>query len=200
MLIELELHISYFFFFFIHPSHWTHLSSSIQQEGHLILFKDISIKSHQIKVQHLRNEIESACGILMPNELIFQPFYGGASFTFTKHFPSVVKVTWWRWQQVITALLCRVIVMGGLETRFQYTQHFGWDFFLKILSLYFICFPALQEGIWLPTHNERVPTEHSWRSFWARKAPDPTLQSILASTSRVKVQGCIFWYLLLYCR
>ena len=153
-----------------------------------------------LKLHNLRNEIESECGILVPNELIFQPFYGGASFTFTKHFPSVVKVTWWRWQQVITVLLCRVIVMGGLETRFQYMQLFRWDFFLKILSLYFICFPALQEDIWSPTNNARVPAEHSRWSFWARKAPDPTLQSVLASTSRVKVQGCIFWCLLLYWR
>ena len=48
-----------------------------------------------LKVINLRNEIERECGILVPNELIFEPFYGGASFTFTKHFPSVVKVTLW---------------------------------------------------------------------------------------------------------
>ena len=87
------------------------------------LYKTFLLKTMK-KVQHLRNEIESDCGILVPNELIFQPFYGGTSFTFTKHFPSVVKVTLWR-KHLIIPLLCRVIAMEGLATRFQYMQLFG---------------------------------------------------------------------------
>ena len=96
----------------------------------------------ETKLQNLRNGIENECGILVPNELIFTPFYGGTSFTFTHHFPSVVKVKWWRWQGIfdilsfsarrgLTPLLYRVIVMEGLVTRFQYMQLFGWDLFLN---------------------------------------------------------------------
>ena len=44
-----------------------------------------------------RNAIEIECGISLPNQLVFKPFYGTRSFTLTQHFPSVVKVWQWRW-------------------------------------------------------------------------------------------------------